>query len=285
MFVLGIGDSLRGSASVADKIDYTVHGVGGSTPDLLAEGQLPLADSELLAASAITIGKAITLVNTHTTAITVNLSLLKSGSAARQWIPKDLSLGIGYLLMTDGVRFAVFDTSGNLQTGVGGIATAPIWAAAGDLLQGIGNDAGEVLSIGAANLKAFVNAAGTKVEWASGIYVGSVSRDTATASGTQAITGVGFKPSAVIFLTAIDNTPQGSIGFDDDTTSIGLINKHNVSAGTWDLNPSQAIFCWQTDSIYGYATINSLDADGFTLVWTKVGAKTGTADVAYLAFR
>jgi hypothetical protein len=46
------------------------------------------------------------------------------------------------------------------------IATDPIWAAAGDLVQGTGNDTAAVLSLGAANLKLFVNAGATAIEWA-----------------------------------------------------------------------------------------------------------------------
>jgi len=51
--------------------------------------------------------------------------------------------------------------------------------------------AGELarLAKGGANLKYFMNAAGTLPEWASGIKIGTFDRDTATATGTQAISG------------------------------------------------------------------------------------------------
>ena len=70
---------------------------------LLGEGQLSDSISDLytVPASTTTIIKSITLVNTHTSAETVNLYVLKSGSTARRIIPKDLSLGIKYLLVFD----------------------------------------------------------------------------------------------------------------------------------------------------------------------------------------
>jgi len=48
------------------------------------------------------------------------------------------------------------------------IATDTIWAAAGDLLQGTGNDAGEVLSKGGALALLRMNAGATAVEWGTG---------------------------------------------------------------------------------------------------------------------
>ena len=285
MLVLGITDSLRGSASVADKIDFSCHGAEGTTPALLAQGQLAVADAELFAATAITIVKSIVMVNTHTAAITINLTLLKSGSVARRLIPKDLSLGIGYLLVFDGSRFAVFDDRGNLQTGAGGIVNDTIWAAAGDLVQGTGNDAGEVLSIGAANLKAFVNAAGSKIEWAGGIKVGTFERDTATAAGTQAISGVGFKPSHVLFMAVIPTTRELSFGFDDGTNAYSIYNYGDVTDNQWLSSTTYSTFLRQAGSKDYAERITTLGADGFTITWTKAGDKTGTATIHYMAFR
>ncbi len=70
-------------------------------------GDLYTADS----VDAIT---SIILVNTDSSARTVNLYLLPSGGTARRLIPKDMSLGIGYCLITDGKQISVYDASGNL---------------------------------------------------------------------------------------------------------------------------------------------------------------------------
>lgn len=69
----------------------------------LADGQLPatIGDLYTVPGNTKTIIKTIKLVNTNTTAETVNLYLTPSGGTARRIIPKDLSLGIGYLLVVD----------------------------------------------------------------------------------------------------------------------------------------------------------------------------------------
>jgi len=69
----------------------------------LADGQLAIATGDLytVPASTETIIKTITLVNGHTSAVAVNLYILRSGGTARKIIPKDLSLGVGYLLAYD----------------------------------------------------------------------------------------------------------------------------------------------------------------------------------------
>lgn len=64
----------------------------------LANGQLPSTIGDLYTAPASTqaIVETITLVNTHTSAVTCNLYVLESGGTARRFIPKDMSLGAGY---------------------------------------------------------------------------------------------------------------------------------------------------------------------------------------------
>lgn len=64
----------------------------------LADGQLPSSKGTLYTCPTSTqaIIKTITLVNTHTVAVTVNLYKKKSGDTSRRIIPKDMSLGIGY---------------------------------------------------------------------------------------------------------------------------------------------------------------------------------------------
>ena len=69
----------------------------------LADGQLPAATGDLYTAPASTqaLIKTIKLVNTNTTAEAVDLYLTPSGGTARRIIPKNLSLGAGYLLVVD----------------------------------------------------------------------------------------------------------------------------------------------------------------------------------------
>jgi len=69
---------------------------------LLAQGQLGTTKAALYTVPASTqaIIKAITLVNTNTAAVTVNLYVTR-GTASRRIIPQNLNLGVGYLLETD----------------------------------------------------------------------------------------------------------------------------------------------------------------------------------------
>jgi len=58
-------------------------------------------------------------------------------------------------------------------------------------------------ALGAANLKQFMDAAGTAAEWATGSYSGTFTRAMDAASGDVAYTGVGFKPSAIIIIATL----------------------------------------------------------------------------------
>ena len=119
MICLDNTDTLEGGASVAAVVDYTVHGLVGSTFTQLAAGQLSDTDPSVLytAGAGISI-VSVTLVNTHSAAVTVNLYLdPANGGNPRRLIAKDLSLGIGYSLHFDGARITVMDASGGILKG------------------------------------------------------------------------------------------------------------------------------------------------------------------------
>jgi len=131
----------------------------------------------------------------------------------------------------------------------------------------------------AANLKLFGTAAGTNTEWAAGLKIGSLTRDTTAANGDVAYTGVGFKPAVIIFLAG-HSTDAISVGFSDVTIDACVIVR------TGKLTDTNAIYCGNTDgSASQTAVVKSMDADGFTLTWTKTGSPTGTDTVYYLAIR
>ena len=138
---------------------------------------------------------------------------------------------------------------------------------------------------GTANHKRFMNAAGTDQEWALGSKVALIQYDVSTASGDVAITGVGFKPSSVIFLAQVPNTAQVSIGFDTTGVHYSVYNNHGATATFWGKNDSQAITLLADGSNYTQGKLKSFDADGFTITWTKTGSPTGMAYIYYLAFR
>jgi len=119
MICLNSTDTLEGGASVNAVVDYTVHGLVGTSFTQIAQGQLSNTDPSVLytAAAAISI-VSIILVNTHSAAVTVNLYLDPANAGTpRRMIPKNLSLGIGYSAHFDGARLSILDAVG-LVTGV-----------------------------------------------------------------------------------------------------------------------------------------------------------------------
>ena len=108
MIALDNGDKVRGDAAAADIVDYTLHGLVGTTITQLADGQLPGAIGDLYTAGEAGIAvTSIILVNTDVIARAVNLYLTPSGGTERRLIPKDMSLGAGHALITDGIRVSV----------------------------------------------------------------------------------------------------------------------------------------------------------------------------------
>ena len=144
----------------------------------------------------------------------------------------------------------------------------------------------KALALGAANLKLFMNAAGTANEYASGITITTFTRDTATASGDQAITGVGFKPSNAIFIATVnDSAGRMSIGLDNGTAKLTMIDYYNTTANTYYIVNTKSIYIDDGAGVRYSGLISALGADGCTITWTREGEPTGTITVAAIFFR
>lgn len=154
-----------------------------------------------------------------------------------------------------------------------------LFTAAGQVPYGTGAGALAMLAA-VADKHLMFNAAGDALEGASPYKIGSFTRDTSLASGTQAITGIGFKPSNILFLSAVTGS-QVSLGIDNGTTGVDLNNSYLNSWG----GDSFSISLYETISAYCRGKIATMDTDGFTFSWTMGGAKTGTALIYYLALR
>ena len=114
-------------------------------------------------------------------------------------------------------------------------------------------------------------------------YVSSFTRDTATASGTQAITGVGVQPSGVTFFTTVPATSKASWGVDDGTRPRGLYDFHGETSDTYNLTTANSIVLRDNVSNFYEGRVTAWGADGFTITWTKTGSPTGTATIAFKA--
>jgi hypothetical protein len=108
MIALDTGDKLRAYASVADKVDYTIHGMVNDEVSQLSDGQLAGAEADIYTApNDAGLVSTIIFVNTHTVAITCNLYLKPSGGTSRRIIPKNISIDAGSALCFDGMRLFV----------------------------------------------------------------------------------------------------------------------------------------------------------------------------------
>lgn len=109
-----------------------------------------------------------------------------------------------------------------------------------------------------------------------------ITRDMTAASGDVSYTGVGFAPKCLIVFAFIDGSSLTSHG-----TSSGLSNygSYKTGDGTVQNTVNRLIQAMLDGANYQYATIKSLDADGFTLSWVKGGAPTGTLIVDIIAIK
>ncbi len=119
--------------------------------------------------------------------------------------------------------------------------------------------------------------------------IGSFVRTIATASGTQAITGIGFKPKAIIALATVQLV-EGvmSIGmWAEGGSSMGLFDTYKNVANSYGKGGLVHIRLGAGSSYDYSCSVQSADNDGFTLIWTKGANVTGggNIDVMYLALR
>jgi len=115
-------------------------------------------------------------------------------------------------------------------------------------------------------------------------YVGSFTRDIATASGNQTISGVGFRPRMIFFHVAQDDGNVASWGFCDSAASGSTFNKDTVLAGTFGYNASLIkVVKGAADTYTG--VLSTFNDDGFVISWTKAGSPTGTITCSYIAIK
>ncbi len=117
------------------------------------------------------------------------------------------------------------------------------------------------------------------------VKIGNTTKNTADATGNQAITGIGFTPRLLELKIEVGGTSQMSIGEADGTIQQCIYDQSASLADTWTAATVNCGYLIQTAAIFSAVTLVSFDADGFTLGWTKTGAKTGTATILYKAWQ
>lgn len=129
---------------------------------------------------------------------------------------------------------------------------------------------------GAANWVAITSAS------ALNLFVKTETRVLTAATGDVAYTGYGFQPDYLIIFGKITSgmLSWGTLGV--SAFEIGLRSNYTGSTFYYLDN----ILTFKTASgDQQYASVKSLDADGFTLTWTKSGTPTQTANLSVWAFK
>jgi Phage Tail Collar Domain. len=117
MIVIENGDLIRGDATSASEVDFTVYGLDNNALKFLANGQLASSIGTLYTSNSTDVVSTIVLVNTGAAHNHVNLYHTPSGGTARRLISKDLQLESGYSLHFDGKSVMVLDTAGGIIYG------------------------------------------------------------------------------------------------------------------------------------------------------------------------
>ena len=95
-------------------------------------------------------------------------------------------------------------------------------------------------------------------------------RTASAGSGAQAITGAGFQPTAIIVLALNNGNEEVSWGLgDDDNNEADIFSTTSANYSRGDVNIIQLSNASGNDMV---AVLTSLDADGFTVTWTKSGS-------------
>jgi hypothetical protein len=111
------------------------------------------------------------------------------------------------------------------------------------------------------------------------------SRLLSAADNTVAYTGVGFKPSYIRVMGNVNGTDILGIGYYDGTSKGQF---YQSSGSQWQRSVGVA-----DDFVIGFdsagnssaGTLDSFDADGFTISWVKTGSPGGTYNLAFECFR
>jgi len=135
----------------------------------------------------------------------------------------------------------------------------------------------------------YLKSDGTTASWAAGTFTNFLKTETRALdaiSGDVAYTGYGFQPSALIIFANQSNTKMTSWGFGDVNLSEMCIYQKDA-AGSFAADTGNIIYLDEASGTKSQsAVLKTLDADGFTLTWTRTGTTTaGTGTLIVLALK
>lgn len=110
----------------------------------------------------------------------------------------------------------------------------------------------------------------------------TATRDLTAATGNVAYTGVGFTPTSIMAIAYVEAGVTSSTGFADSAKAGGAIGPYTSFAMT---GGNYLIYALTSAGVNQTAVVDSYDADGFTLTWTKTGSPTGTLNIKFICFK
>jgi hypothetical protein len=140
------------------------------------------------------------------------------------------------------------------------------------------------LGTGTADSSTFLRGDQTYASAAAQVKHINATRDMTTASGTQAITGVGFTPNAVVVNAMVEASNGASWGTQAYDQQGATADYSQGSGINWTSGGTS--YCINLVTTNGSTNqkghISSWDADGATITWLKAGSPTGTAHIRML---
>lgn len=136
------------------------------------------------------------------------------------------------------------------------------------------------LAKGAAGQFFRMNVGATAPEWVNGAFNNKLLSHTRTldaADGDVSYTGYGFRPTALIILAGFGGGAPLSVGFGDVNLAEMCLYNAPPSAAEWTrftISTNTIVYMQTSTGNYAVAVLKTLDADGFTLTWTKTGTPT-----------
>ena len=153
----------------------------------------------------------------------------------------------------------------------------------GDLLYGSASNVISKLAAGTSGRFLKTLGAGANPTWSNLSYkANSFTRDISLTDSSVSITGTGFQPTLVVFIGCIGNSKVASWGFDTASSQFCIFSGSDTNFSFY--NTRSCNFRSGSSSNETNGAITSMDSDGFTILFTKTGSPTGTADLKYAAF-
>jgi hypothetical protein len=117
-----------------------------------------------------------------------------------------------------------------------------------------------------------------------GVKAKTITREMTAASGDVSYTGIGFTPTALLFFGSVQAASNTISSHGSSDAQKYYTRQYALSSSSFAVDNNGCIRLGSTTN-YQSAIVESYDADGFTLTWTKIGSPAAnTANILVVAF-